>query len=83
MFNITDNFQPLTDEQLTEVTGGGTVSVVPGADGLGTGLNNITVAATGGLNNITVTATGTVNNVTTATAGTVNGVVTTVTSAGL
>jgi hypothetical protein len=28
MFNITGNFQPLTDEQLTEVTGGGLVSGV-------------------------------------------------------
>jgi hypothetical protein len=61
MFNITDNFQPLTDEQLTEVTGGGVASGLPcvgsQADGLVTGVNGVTMATITGVNGITTSTT--------------------------
>jgi hypothetical protein len=80
MFNITDNFQPLTDEQLTEVTGGGAVSglcvVGPLADGLVPGVNGITTATTSGVNGITTATTSGVNGITTATTSGVNGITT-------
>jgi hypothetical protein len=71
MFNITDNFQPLTDEQLTEVTGGGlTSNVVAGVPVAGPLLApTVTGVGTSGVQLLTDTNTTVTSTTTAATTG--------------
>ncbi len=61
MFNITDNFQPLTDEQLTEVTGGGTItsvlSPVPGGSAVSSTTDSLINGVTGTVSTVGTTVT--------------------------